>query len=277
MISTEHSTTDTLPPLLETAILSDAGPVRGKNEDSVAAIPNPRPGAEGRGTLLVVSDGLGGHNAGEVASAMAVRELSAIYYAKTGRNRFHNLKEAIAETNRKVFEAGRSGENLRGMSTTLVAGLVVSRFLILAHVGDSRGYLFREGRIIYRTLDHSLRGDLFELDSIPSRHHSSHILTQAMGSRASVRPSFAIHRMQNGDSILLCSDGLTGVVSDEEIREIVTSGSVQDAAEGLVGLARTKGAEDDVSILLSRVIDAGPQESMPIDINDLDYYYTSES
>jgi len=276
VITSDQVDTDTSPPILETAVLSETGSARARNAGSVALFQGPQQGQGSRGKLLIVADGLGGNTGGEATSALVTRELAGIYYAKSGKNHFQNLKEAVAETNRRVYEAGNASEAQRGMCASVVAGLVVNRFLMLAHVGDSRGYLFRDGRLMHKTLDQALRGDLFDKNGEYPRQNGSHVLTQALGSRPTVRPAFAICRVHDGDTILLCTDGLTEAVSDDEVRECLTDSPAQQIADEIMSLAKSHDGENAISLLFSRIVDVGPKQNMPISINDLDYYFAGD-
>jgi serine/threonine protein phosphatase PrpC len=248
------STNDTLT-ILKSVALTDAGRVRSLNEDSVAVVsPDGNPFPE-KGTLLVLADGLGGYNAGEVASRMVISELPRLYFNAPGSDYVKDLEHAVAEINRVVHKASQESKHWRGMCSTLVTCLVVNESAIFLNVGDSRGYLFREESLVFRTEDHALERPTFGVRERGGWNTFSHVLTRAIGVQPDVTRDVTIHGIAPGDTILLCSDGLSDVITDEEIMVVLTDRNISDAAERLVMMAKEKKSDDNISVIISRVVD----------------------
>lgn len=209
--------------------------------------------------LYVVADGMGGHTAGQLASQLAAE--GALRAARTLQGASASLAEklryAVTAANQEVFETARERPELTGMGTTLVALLAGDRRAALAHVGDSRAYLVRGDRIRQLTDDHSLVGELVrrrEISEDAARAHPHrHVLTRALGVRPSVEPDLAELTPEPGDVFVLCSDGLTGHVRDDEIAEaIARDADLQAAVDRLIALANERGGEDNITVLLVR-------------------------
>jgi len=233
------------------------------NEDALCA----EELAGGRAWLLTVADGMGGHAGGEIASRVAVGSLAGHVKAAlrdgalpgTGAAR-SLLAEAVSGANRAVCGAAADGAGPVGMGTTLVAVLVTEGWATVAHVGDSRAYLFRSGNLRRLTEDHSLvaalvrTGDLAE-DQV-SHHPQRHVLTKALGGSRGARADMTQLELQPGDLIMLCSDGLTGPVGEEELAAVLSEAAARDAVdqapERLVELANSRGGPDNVTIVLAR-------------------------
>lgn len=237
---------------LRAAGVSDVGRRRRMNEDAFALLP-----AQG---LFLVADGMGGHSAGHVASGMAAREVARAIddpARASERTPSERLRGAVAVANEAIVMASKSREDLSGMGTTLVALLAVGDRAALAHVGDSRAYLVRRGRVRQLTDDHSLVGELQrrgELTADAAREHPHrHVLTRALGVRRSVEADLAEIGLVPGDLFVLCTDGLTTHVRDEEIAETVQEQvDPQSAAKHLVDLANARGGEDNVTVVVVR-------------------------
>ena len=234
------------------AAATDVGQLREGNEDSFFA------GA----SVFAVADGMGGHQAGEVASALALEPLRDVDGrdfpdAQTASSA---LVAAIEEANRRVVERSLSDPDLRGMGTTLTAVVVHGDHLVAAHVGDSRAYLLRAGEPISQlTTDHTLverlvREGRLSRDEV-SLHPQRNVITRAIGSE----PEVAIDalpplELRAGDRILLCSDGLTGPIDDREIQTLVEMiGGGQDTVDALVQAANEAGGPDNITVALVRV------------------------
>lgn len=233
------------------SLASDKGLVRPLNEDSLCAEP-------GLG-LFAVADGMGGHRAGEVASRAAIAEL--VRYLKENLPLFPNPADALVSgvqaANRLVFHLSSSYRSLRGMGTTLTAALVRNGELFWAHVGDSRLYLLRGGELVQLTEDHSLvrelvrRGGLREEQARFHPHRS--VLTRALGIEPEVRVDSDRLVLRSKDRLLLCTDGLTEHLSDEEIAAVVSCAAVAEAVGRLVEMALGRGGTDNISIILLAV------------------------
>lgn len=240
---------------LRAAALSDVGLRRRSNEDCYAV-------AAELG-LYLVADGMGGHRAGQLASELAaeaaVRALGTLLDATASLT--EKLRYSVAAANREILSRAQSQPELTGMGTTLVALLAGPERIALAHVGDSRAYLIRAGRIRQLTDDHSLVAELVrrrEISKTAARGHPHrHVLTRALGVRRSVEPDLAELTPAVGDSFVLCSDGLTGHVGDEEIAKTVGDQDGLDAAcERLVAMANDRGGEDNITVVLLRCEEA---------------------
>lgn len=248
--------------------MTDTGKVREHNEDSYAIF-------EPEG-LFVVCDGMGGHAAGEVASDLACRTFAQ---AMHDSNRFagHQLRHstrfqrnafeaAIHRANHAVCEASDNDRSLKGMGTTLVALQATPEAMVLGHVGDSRAYKMSPGgKLTQLTRDHSLLNQLLENGENPSTEEAtslSHILVQAIG-YSGVNPDVTVTPRNEGDIFLLCSDGLTDLISREGIEGILTEcGDALDlAAEMLVAAANQAGGRDNITVLIVRVDGTRPVKS----------------
>jgi protein phosphatase len=234
---------------LRSAARTDVGRRRQANEDSFAVEP-----VSG---LYLVADGLGGHTAGQVASGLAAQAVVNALATLEGTTATlsEKLRIAVTAANREVFSTAESKRELAGMGTTLVALLARGERVALAHVGDSRAYLVRSGKIRQLTHDHSLVAELVRRREIPAhaahQHPHRHVLTRALGVRRTVEPDLAELTPVAGDLFVLCSDGLTGHVGDEEIATEVSRDPDLDAACGrLVDLANSRGGEDNITLVV---------------------------
>ncbi len=234
-------------------LVSDPGCCRKQNEDSGIFVRpwDPRL-LEKKGVLLVVADGMGGHEAGEVASRMAVETVRTFYFAHDGAPE-DALKTAFTEANRAIWAASRTHAALNGMGTTCTALAVVGDRAFAAHVGDSRLYLIRAGRLYLMTEDDSEVMELARRGLLTREearaHPNKNVITRALGTK----PDVAVHvwdkplRVHSGDRFLVCSDGLHDLIADEEIRDIILSNQTEDAGWKLVALARERGGFDNIT------------------------------
>ncbi len=236
---------------LKAAACTDVGLRRSENEDRYALAPHLG--------LYLVADGMGGHSAGQVASQLAAEaSLQAIETLEGAEvSLAEKLREAVASANRAIFASATDHPEYAGMGTTLVALLAGGERAALAHVGDSRAYRVRRGRIRLLTDDHSIVGELLrrrEISEDDAREHPHrHVLTRALGVRRHVEPDLTELTPETGDVFVLCSDGLTTHVDDEEICRIVAEGTdLQKASESLVHLANDRGGEDNTTVVLAR-------------------------
>jgi protein phosphatase len=237
--------------ILCSSAASDVGRRRRINEDRYALVPELG--------LFLVADGMGGHTAGQVASSLATEAVTrCVRGGEPGTGSLAEcLREAVFAANLEVFQTAQERPELSGMGTTLVTMLFAGERAALAHVGDSRAYLVRRGRIRQLTDDHSLVGELQrrgELSADAARDHPHrHVLTRALGVRRAVQPDLAELEIAGQDVFVLCTDGLTTHVRDEEIAKAV-AGEVDpaEAAQALVALANTRGGEDNVTVAIVR-------------------------
>jgi serine/threonine protein phosphatase PrpC len=241
---------------------SDVGRKRRGNEDALFLNPEQR--------LYVVADGMGGHAAGEVASKVAVDSINE-FVTQTGDNEQitwpfglddsisydgNRLKTAIRHANRRVLEATRERSEYEGMATTVAAVLVDGDVANLAHVGDSRIYLWSGGQIELLTSDHSWVNEQIQSGVISPEQARSHplrnVVTRALGGRTDLLVDVQARKMKAGDVLLLCSDGLTTMVTDEDIARVLgeAGGDVAKAAEALVEEANGRGGEDNITVVL---------------------------
>ena len=229
--------------------LSDVGRVRSGNEDALLI---------GR-TVFAVADGMGGHRGGEVASAAALDPLRAL----DGRSfpsadaAMLTLTEAVAAANTTVAQRSHEESELAGMGTTLTGVLVVGRDALLVHVGDSRAYLLRDGRLRQLTEDHTLVQALIDQGRITREDVATHphrsVITRAIGVAGDVEIDSQRLTLHDGDRLLLCSDGLSGVVDDDTIATVLRQHGSEGIAERLIELANTAGGPDNITVLVITV------------------------
>ena len=227
---------------LRAGVVSDCGIVRSANEDSFLL----RPG------LYAVCDGMGGARAGEVASQMACLGLLGVDPAFAGGD---ELRQAIVKSNLAIIQRSTSESELLGMGTTLTAALLRDDTLLVAHVGDSRAYVLRGDRLVQMTADHSWVGEMVRRGEITAAQAAKHphrsVITRALGTDLDLDPDVVELPVEAGDRVLLCSDGLTGMVDDETIAHIMSLGAdAQATAQSLVDAALENGGEDNVTVLV---------------------------
>jgi len=237
---------------LRAAACTHVGLRRRVNEDRFALAPE-----QG---LFLVADGMGGHKAGQVASELAasasVRTVAAL--EGTDVSLSEKLRHAVAAANREIFQRAADEPDLTGMGTTLVSLLGSGERIALAHVGDSRAYLIRQGQVRRLTDDHSVVGELLrrrEISEAAAREHPHrHVLTRALGVRDVTVPDLAELTPQVEDVFVLCSDGLTTHVRDEELPGAVQPGcDLQKTCDGLVEAANRRGGLDNTTVVLVRL------------------------
>lgn len=234
---------------LRAAARTDVGRRRTANEDAFAV--------DSALGLYLVADGMGGHVAGQLASRLAASGTVAALRSVAQREASltERLRYCVAAANHEIFRTAQEKPEVAGMGTTLVALLAGRGRVALAHVGDSRAYLVRAGRIRQLTDDHSLVAELVRRKELSPRdaraHPHRHVLTRALGVRRQVEADLAELTPLGGDVVVLCSDGLTTHVTDDEIAEVAgRNDDLEDACERLVGLANARGGEDNVTVVL---------------------------
>jgi len=236
------------------AIRTDVGCVRQLNEDSVAFIASAGPSqTRDHGALALVADGMGGHAAGEVASALALEVVRRVYYS-LDRIASEALRAAFDAANRAIFDYAAKHPDCAGMGTTCTALGVRDGLLWLAHVGDSRAYLMRDGRLVQLSDDQTLHAQLVR-DGVMSPEDAgkgagSNVILQALGTRLDVEPTIWTEGLplRQGDIVILCSDGLTNLVSDARIAEVVSTNPPPEACRLLIEAARRGGGHDNISV-----------------------------
>jgi serine/threonine protein phosphatase PrpC len=244
------------PPLdLVAAKLTDVGRARPHNEDYVDYYipPDARQRAR-QGAIYVVADGMGGHQAGEVASQGAVELVIGQYYSDTTHDVGTSLVRAFRAANQQIHAQAQSDPSKGGMGTTLVAAVVLGRKVFVANVGDSRAYLINRQGITQITEDHSwveeqVRAGLLTPEQA-RRHPQRNLVTRALGSKPAVEVDLFEGVIGAGDALLLCSDGLTGRVEDQELAAMVREHAPQHAAKLLVDLANERGGNDNITVLI---------------------------
>jgi len=231
---------------IEFACQSHTGLQRRANEDSAYASP----------PLFVVADGMGGAQAGEVASQIAIEAFQQ--GLDGGGSSEEQLAQRIQEANRQIYERSRTESGREGMGTTLTAALLDDAGLAIGHVGDSRAYLFRDGELSRLTRDHSLvdelvrRGELTEAEA--AEHPQRSIITRALGPEPDVTPDTSTYPVRAGDVLLLCSDGLTSMISEETMTEVLRGAtSLDEAARALIERANAAGGRDNITVVLFRL------------------------
>lgn len=242
--------------------VTDLGRVRKTNEDSLLVDAALR--------LYIVADGMGGHNAGEVASKLAVEAVRGFLARSQSSNDFtwpygieptlsfqgNRLMTAIRLANRRVFKAGESRDDYAGLGTTMVAALVAEGHLTFSGVGDSRIYVFTDGRLQQITIDDSWAATVLARDpgadeAAFAHHPMRHVLTNVLGARDQIDMEVDERPIVGHERVLLCSDGLHGVVDDETLGRVLgTDASETSMAEELVALALERGAGDNVTALV---------------------------
>ncbi len=250
---------------LEIVVRTDPGMLRGHNEDAVFANPN-----QG---VVILADGMGGYNAGEVASGMATMllstELEAAFVAKppyavdrtSGQLYAHQcLLDKVALTNSSIYHAAESQPQYAGMGTTLVAALFYDNQVTVAHIGDSRLYRLRGDEFCAITRDHSLLQEQIDSGMISAEEarfsQNKNLVTRALGVDPQVETEMHDYPVQTGDIYLLCSDGLNDMVEDEEIQMTLQmlAANLELAATQLIQMANDNGGRDNVSVILVKVL-----------------------
>lgn len=241
--------------MIRTVYVSDVGRVRSVNEDNawVASLENGY-------TLGIVADGMGGHQAGETASQLAVetivQDLSALPADLSLQECDNALKQAILHANEVVFQKSQENVEYHNMGTTVVAILLKNQAGIIGHIGDSRAYLFRQGKVVQLTDDHSLVNELVKNKQISEEEASVHprrnVLTRALGTDEQVTVDMDPLTLELGDILLLCSDGLSNYVTTEQMTYKLGSDthSLKEKADELLQLALNAGGDDNITVAL---------------------------
>ena len=233
-------------------VVSDCGHVRSANEDSFILRPR----------LYAVCDGMGGARAGEVASQMACLGLVGVDPASAG---VEELKQAIVEANKAIVRRSTTESELLGMGTTMTAALLTDESLLVAHVGDSRAYLLHGDKLSQVTDDHSWVGEMVRRGELTpeqaARHPHRSVITKALGTDMILEPDVLELPVEPGDRVLLCSDGLTGMVGDKTIAGLMSAGTdAQATAQSLVDAALENGGDDNVTVLVIDIEASGEGE-----------------
>lgn len=248
---------------------TNVGMKRSQNEDSYELLEDER--------LFIVADGMGGHASGEVASKMAIDTLREFFVStaqdpeatwpykmdKTRGYEENRLITGIKLANLRIHEAQQRDSKLRNMGTTVVGILVVDEGVLVAHVGDSRVYRFRQSKLEQLTEDHSLLNDYIKMKRLTEEEIANfphkNVIVRALGMKDQVKVDTKLDQPQTGDIYLLCSDGLCGPVSDDEIQSILTShaGDLKAAASKLIERANANGGPDNVTVVVTKWLGKG--------------------
>jgi len=270
--------------------LSDVGLVRTNNEDSfLIATPtgdfgNHNPAEFNgmlpeNGAMFIVADGMGGAQAGEVASRMAVDTVARNFIHTIQKTQpldqqtlISTLTDTIQAANELIFLEGKKNSECNGMGTTLTAATVSGSTIFFAQLGDSRAYLARKGAISQMTKDQSLVAQMVASGSLSPEEAKNHpqrnVILQALGIQSQVDVAITLAELRKGDQIVLCSDGLSGKVDAEEIREFLEKFEPKAACQGLVRMARERGGEDNITVIIARFNGDGLSDPGPEDITE---------
>jgi protein phosphatase len=237
---------------LEACGRSDIGKVRSRNEDSYVVLRDQK--------LVVVADGMGGHGNGDVASQIAVEAVQEKYLGPDGELEgelaiAERLQRAFDHAHDRIRAAGDEDNSLRGMGTTLVAAVIEDKSAVIGHVGDSRAYALRGKTLTQLTEDHSWVHEQVaagHLSADQARNHPfKSVVTRALGGELPVDVDLRRVRLQPGDLLILCSDGLTTMLTDDEIADVLTEGgSIDEMSQRLIDAANDRGGADNITVVL---------------------------
>jgi len=266
----------TLKGKLRCAGLTDTGRVREHNEDSIAALSDIG--------LVVLADGMGGYNAGEVASGLAIKTVTSLVRDAVEREDLRIgdrvaglsrasiiLRDAIHRANKIIYQTAKTQPHCEGMGTTLVSGLFFDNKVVIAHIGDSRAYRLRDNQFSRLTADHSLLQELvdrgFYSPEEALRAGNKNYVTRALGVEPEVEVELQEFPVQAGDYYLLCSDGLSDMVQDDDMRITLTTfgTNLEAVSKHLVQMANANGGKDNISVVLAEVVESFPARDGIID------------
>jgi len=235
---------------LRYGFVTDIGKLRRQNEDNVL-VHSESP------MYAIVADGMGGHNAGEVASKLAIDTISEVLNTAPKKKKIDfedKLRDAFVLANKKIYDYAEENSKLLGMGTTTVTAVIHNKKLFIGNVGDSRAYIIKDGEIRQISIDHSyvwqlvMRGDITEHQA--KRHPKRNYITRAMGTEKFVAVDTFVEDY-NGGVVLLCSDGLSNLVENNEMKNLISEyDDLQKAAEALVALANERGGNDNITVAL---------------------------
>lgn len=251
----------TLPFTLDIAQRTDIGRTRANNEDNLlAVVPDDQQILQAKGALFVVSDGMGGHRCGEVASELAVQHVKDAYYQDRQHDILTALQAAVKQANTAICQANEVEQGREvsghGMGATCVAAVLHEQMLYAANVGDSRVYVLHAGQLRQVTRDHSVVAQMVERGEITPAaartHEHRNQIYRSLG-QATVEVDIFTEPVQEGDTVILCTDGLCGVVEDEDLRAIVTQYGPEESVQRLIDRANAAGGPDNVTAIVVRV------------------------
>ncbi|NLX61058.1 MAG: Stp1/IreP family PP2C-type Ser/Thr phosphatase [Tissierellia bacterium] len=215
--------------------------------------------ADSKYPLFIIADGMGGHKAGEVASKMAVEIIGSTLEKEMNNLKLEDeyivkiIKRSIWKANEEIYKRSLEREECFGMGTTVTLAWDIKEKIYIGHVGDSRAYLLRNNELYQITEDHSLVEELIKNGSISreeaKNHPQKNVITRAVGTSREIHVDVIIKEKNKGDILLLCTDGLTNMLNDDEIKELLLDDDMQRACENLVDLSNDKGGFDNISVV----------------------------
>ncbi|WP_416198091.1 MAG: PPM-type phosphatase domain-containing protein [Sporanaerobacter sp.] len=245
---------------MQIGVCSDIGKTRENNQDSYFY-------SQRRDfPLFIVADGMGGHKAGEIASCMAVEIVRDFFLDKRKQNLLDNeenlisfIKESIYEANEKIYKRAISNEQFNGMGTTLTMAYFLNDKIFIGHVGDSRAYLIRDNELLQLTDDHSLVAELVKKGSISKEeaqyHPQRNIITRAVGTSEEIDIDIKFVKIKNNDIVLMCTDGLTSMIKEDEIKNLLLSeDNMQQLCNNLIKRANDLGGLDNITAIVIKIV-----------------------
>jgi serine/threonine protein phosphatase PrpC len=244
---------------LEVAARTDKGIKRLLNEDNMTSVvPEDTQVLAQKGALFVVADGMGGFDKGEVASELVIQKVRDYYYQDASTDLGTSLVQAIQQANTALRQLVKAqGESVKSMGTTCIAAILHDATVYIANVGDSRAYIVREGQAQQISLDHSWVAEQVLLGALTKEeartHEKRNVITRCIGTQDDVEIDLFTEPVQDGDILVLCTDGLVGVVTDEEIASIVTQYNSQESTARLIARANENGGPDNITAIIVHV------------------------
>jgi serine/threonine protein phosphatase PrpC len=243
---------------IKAVVLSDLGNIRTNNEDMGLFFKIADKNViRDKGYMLIVADGMGGHQAGEVASRMATDIISHEYFKQGGGGVEKNLAKVLSLANKSIFEKASTSDAHKGMGTTCTVLVVIDQAVYYAHVGDSRAYMQKGNSIMQITTDHTYvqelvnNGDITEAEA--AVHPKRNILTNAMGTKPDMRIDTGKyeHVLENNDRLLLCSDGLYDYLNADELKDILVANDIKTGAQIMIQQAKARGGHDNITVVIA--------------------------
>lgn len=251
---------------IEIAVKSDVGKERTENQDHFGVYQPAEPEvARVKGSLVVVADGMGGHSGGKIASETAVNAILEAFKKSQHRSMRELLNESVQAANDAVRTKQREDVRIHDAGTTCVALMIRGSLAVVAHLGDSRCYLFRNDKVERVTRDHTYLNELIDLGILTPEQAQGHpdrnIITRCVGMSTKLEIEFNRRELKNGDVLLMCSDGLSNFVSDQEMMKLSRDHAPDVAAEKLIQLANDRGGEDNITVAIAKVHTAVPGDA----------------
>jgi PPM family protein phosphatase len=248
--------------IVDCAVVTDGGPIRGHNEDHCLAL-EPLQDASGFGRcLLAVADGLGGLNAGEVASELAITAVEDAFRQDTTGSLGRWMRRTFQRANLAVFDRAHSDPSCRSMQTTLTVWLIEGNRVAIGHVGDCRVYRFRHGEVRQLTQDHTRLLDLLRVRLVTAEqaitHPARHMLTRSLGAEPIVAVDVMQSIAEEGDTYVICSDGVWNALSRGNLRRLIVDLPAAEACRRLIDLGNMLGADDNISVGVAHIRRVGP-------------------